>query len=690
MGMGGPSMFDLQKIYWAFVGTVISVAFVANIINRLLAAHRLSAKPEGTFFSAYATITALSREVANASISPPFLGKRSCSSVTLGKTILVIANLVLVLILCFYNLNTKDQWQWENVGYQTGFITAAQLPLVILLAGKRNIIGFLIGSSYERLSWLHRWVSRTLFLTATIHMAFWFKSWDRYDYIGKKLSTDKISQRGLAAWSILLWIFLSSFAPIRRWNYELFVVQHILTFIGFLAAVFLHLPAEVKAWIWIPIALYIFDRALRSVLILYSNCNLFKSGKQGLVTCQAEIEDAGAGLSRVTIKDPPISWSPGQHVFLQCHGVAPLQSHPFTVASLPEDRRMEFLMKSRTGATKRFLSHAQKSLHLPSASRGAHLKSYAAIIDGPYGYLRTLRQFDSVTLIAGGCGATFTMPLMRDIVNGWKRPTLAPFFKQLLKAHGSVTRHIRLVWVVKSRDELSWFSSQISQAWDDTQEVRKFKPDIRLEISVYVTCDTDLSLTSCAKTPSSGIELRDMQKIIASSDTSTSPSEKPKADQDSLKSDSSTSSERSELLKGGYGKDGKCCCTTVIVDEGTDQTLEPSSQVICRCNEVDSSSASDVQSQNRKGLEQTFSGEQLPVLQSHDLPFKTFSGRPDCKNVIRTMLERAQGESAVVVCGPPGLNNNVRESVVALSDERAVCKGSGAHGIYFWEEGFSY
>ena len=86
-------------------------------------------------------------------------------------------------VFSFYRLNTRDPWQRENIGYRAGFISICQLPLIFLLAGKNNIIGFLAGSSYERLNWLHRWTARCLFVTTTIHMGFFMKSWARYDYI---------------------------------------------------------------------------------------------------------------------------------------------------------------------------------------------------------------------------------------------------------------------------------------------------------------------------------------------------------------------------------------------------------------------------------------------------------------------------------------------------------------------------
>lgn len=65
-------------------------------------------------------------------------------------------------------------------------------------------------------------------------------------------------------------------------------------------------------------------------------------------------------------------------------------------------------------------------------------------------------------------------------------------------------------------------------------------------------------------------------------------------------------------------------------------------------------------------------------------------GRPDVRKILLRSLEGARGESAVVVCGPSGLTTDVRKSVVSLSDERAVHKGTGAQGIYLHTEGFSF
>ncbi len=135
-----------------------------------------------------------------------------------------------------------------------------------------------------------------------------------------------------------------------------------------------------------------------------------------------------------------------------------------------------------------------------------------------------------------------------------------------------------------------------------------------------------------------------------------------------------------------------CCCTKSIEDE--DQAGKSASQRECCCN--DSSSRG---SDSATSFLSDTSTESSSLLQSFEKsspqstihPSKAvFTGCPQTRKLIRKFLEQALGESAVVVCGPQGLMDNVRQSVVALSDERAVHKGTGAQGWYLHVEGFEY
>lgn len=648
-------------------------------------------------------MTATVREAANANCGIRITNKWKISTPTVGRVLVVLAELTTVIVLCFYGLNTRDRWQWEDIGYRTGFIAATQLPLVVLLAGKNNIIGYLIGSSYERLNWLHRWAARSLFLTVTIHMGFWFTDWKQYDYIKVKLKTDAITKRGFAAWCILLWIVLSSFAPTRRLSYEFFVIQHIITFVGFFAAVYMHLPSEVKVWVWLPIGFYIFDRATRTAWLLWANLSFFhpktRAGQSWAL--EASLESLSGGMTKVVIKNPPISWRPGQHLFLACHGISPFQSHPFTIASLPQDGQMEFVIKSKSGYTKRLLGRAERQLALPTATGNAHERRVCSVvIDGPYGYMRPLRQFDSVLLVAGSNGIAFTLPLMRDIVAGWTASASATAPRWfLMSSQNSATRFIKFVWIIKSQAQVSWFSSQLAQVMEDVENLRRIGEDVEISISIYVTCDPGLAGelnegTSARLKQKDPFEHGRTEPIPNSKDSVDAKTERPTKTSTQIAMQELRPSQPHKVFPTlschPIDNTKPCCCQTTI----TDETSIPSATTHkCTCNDPRLTSSSDSATSSLSLTnEKPLSTPLIPQTPSSKInpssSLQTLTGRPHIPSLVRKLLEQALGESAVVACGPKGLEDDTRAAVVRISDERAVCKGTGALGVWFWGEGF--
>lgn len=667
-------------------------------VARLRSTSRTPAKPKAFPFTLMATCTALTRELANISLPVFAIKSLRLPSPTLGKASIVGANVVVLLVLCFYKFDVSDQWSFEDIGYRTGFVTLCQLPLLFLLAGKRNIIGALIGSSYERINWLHRWASRCFLLTATIHMGYWFADWAPYDYIGVKIRTDPITKHGIISWAILVWITFSSMTPIRGWSYEFFVVQHIVSFAVFIGFVYLHVPAEVKHWVWICVGLFFFDRVVRGFFYLYNNFSLLhpaqrKDGTMGkLWALNAELTALPNNTTRITINNPPISWRPGQHVFLSCQSLAPIQAHPFTIASLPSDGKMEFLIQSQKGGTQKFYRHAERiGMSLPQTNVDLTSGSLTSVaIEGPYGRIRPLQQFDSVVLLAGSSGATYTMPLLRDLVHSWK----AMSGQSKSRREKPVIRHVRYVWIVKSGSQLSWFSAQLGQVMEDVAQLRNEGHTVSVDISVYITCDETFtseqkSLLDAWKAYSTSTSDKhgSITEYLGSEDDDYSEYRNEKK---SISKDEkitvqeldrySLSDAAKPPTKPSCGPNGTCCCTATIEDEDNDDAIRPA----CTCNcgsspsRVDSSASSNLNEKPKP--KQPFLHPAISV----------FSGRPACRNVIRKTLEQAYGESAVVVCGPQGLVDDVRTSVVSLSDERAVHKGTGAQGIWLHAEAFGY
>jgi predicted ferric reductase len=633
------------------------------------------------FWVLFATATATGRELCYASVGTIRWRKWCFRFPTLGRTSLVLSNMIVVVVLCFYKLNTLDAWSWEEIGYRTGFVSIAQLPLIVLLAGKDNIIGALVGVGYERLNWLHRWTARTLWLSVTLHMGFWFRNWARYDYIKVKLTTDPITQRGFAAWCILTFIVVTTMEPMRRINYEVFVIAHLITFAGFIASVWLHAPDEVKIWVWLPIGFFALDRLLRGARILYLNLTPLHLGNRkakGIWANYASFTPLAGDVTRISIDRPNFTWRPGQHVFLSCHSIVPLQNHPFTIASLPSDGRLEFLVKAQRGGTKTFLDHAIDGEKLPLTNRNATLGLRKVGIEGPYGRMRNLGQFDSVIFFAGSTGATFTVPHMRHIVQSWQRAKdRLPHYKSM-QGRRALTRRIRFVWVVKSGNQLDWFKNQLQQVIDDASSCRssRLKEDRQVNISVYVTCDEELvaeKSTSENRCKQTAHEQQAQQAVYTSRKEITAGKKELEnvVEVKSLGPDGQTS-----LEAGGCLSDGSCCCKATV-DEKSDAP-------ICTCSQEPK--ATPLSSPTVMPEVET----QRESLATPNPPMRLVSGRPQPRSIIRKVLEVAEGESAVVACGPRGLQDDIRASVVALSDERAVHKGSGAQGIYLHVEGFEY
>lgn len=373
-------------------------------------------------------------------------------------------------------------------------------------------------------------------------------------------------------------------APVRRWNYEFFVIQHIVTYAGFLAAVYLHLPAEVKVWVWLPIGFVVLDRTLRSLNVLHTNILIFRptARRQRFWASKATFQPLDSETTRIVILNPPIKWTAGQHVLLSCHTIAPLQSHPFTIASIPSDGRMEFLVKSKSGGTKRYLRHAEK-LGLPVTEALADFRQQSAVtIEGPYGRIRPMKQFDSVMLIAGSSGGTFTIPLLRDIVQSWRLRNERPASRwSWATPNGAATRYLRCVWVVKSRAQYIWFSHQLVDVVRDVEELRSEGQDVDVDISIYVTCDEDF--VSGSKEPQeTGCGTQDNPAVERPHVNTDKSQEDEKLDQDidSLETSSTNQSSSETDPKTSCGPNGTCCCQTVIEDE---EAISDAAPCECHC-----------------------------------------------------------------------------------------------------------
>ncbi|MCJ1380844.1 hypothetical protein MMC17_003953 [Xylographa soralifera] len=643
---------DLQPFDWAIIGAfwygIVVVIFLATVINflcwatlktRLRAAAAKRSRPahaSNPFTSAMATMTSIVREASYPQVTPT--KSRWLRIPPFGTSILILSYLGFLLGLEFFNVDYPGAQYWEARGLRAAWLTVAQFPLLILLSGKNNLIGVLVGMSYERLQVLHRWVARVILLTATLHGAYQLVGWNQYGVLHIEISTDSCIPTGFATWILLLWLVFSSTAPLRNLSYEFFVIQHVISFVGFLVAVFYHIPPNAlnaRIFIWLGIGFFLLDRLSRLARSAFNNS---RPGRATLISLPG-------GVTKVSVHSHKVrSWKPGQHVFLCIPRFGIGQSHPATIASIPSSHNNDlvFILRAHKGFTKRILNGAANSSTESFLNKERveltpdPEERFLALIDGPYGASHSdFAAFDTTILIAGSTGVTFILPILLDIAHRASTQNLP-------------LRNIVFVWMIKNTEWAIWIINELQAAVGCLHRV-----GIELNIHINVTCDP--SFTEAAE---------DTRECGCDCDVRLGP----------------------------------CCCETGLEeqdDEEDDIIPVPIEEANFADEKAKSSTTTTEQpaviSRKSPASVLTRSVSPIALLRSRLASFSTLtSGRPDIRSILWTALDNAQGETGVAVCGPAALNKTVRNTVASVSDQRGTSKGTGAEGVYLHCEGYEW
>jgi len=321
-------------------------------------------------------------------------------------------------------------------------LASCQLPLIVALAGKNNVISWLTGIGHEKLNVLHRASARTALIFLWIHAIVRVVSGlpPMFDFSHDWMRCGAL---GLAAFTIAT---ILSIRPIRHVAFEFFLVAHIVLILIFLVAGYYHTKfIHHNTYIWPALLVWAFDRVLRAGRLVWNN-SFWNRHHKG----DALVELLSEDTIRLTLRRNNINWRPGQHayVILPTVSTLPTEAHPFTIASIPEyvndkkERDLVFLIRGRTGFTGRLREHAK----VKGESR------VAAFIDGPYGCPPNLRLYSTVILVAGGSGISYTLPFLLDLV----------------RAHSlgkkSFVKRIVFVWAVRDAAHLKWISKTLMEA----------------------------------------------------------------------------------------------------------------------------------------------------------------------------------------------------------------------------------
>lgn len=468
----------LARIYWYIVAGVVGLFLAARIVNyfqnclrlrlRASSSHQSPTKPSNAFFQTWATLTAVTRELCYPQLYVPVRFLSWMTPPPTGRAIVLLVYFAIIIGFATGRAVVYDVNFWERIGFRNAWVSITQLPLLYLLAGKTSVIGTLTGSSHERLNWLHRWVGRVMFVTASVHGWHFYSEYAEAGMAAYFFQVMTMGKYGVAAWGLLLWSFVVGFAPLRHLCYEFFVLQHILTAILFLWALHKHVPSYAQYNVWFAISAWALDRVVRVVLLVWKNVKMRPnpSGCQGgqRLGHQAQIRAVGEDITVVTIKDVHFSWHAGQHIYLWMPAVGPLEQHPYTIASahqLPETcvcNSIQLVIRKHGGFSKRLHARAAK---LQAAGKK---EVFTVFVNGPYGAPPRWDVYETLILISASTGASFTLPLLESVLQA---------------RHTICTKRVDFLLAAKKGDEIDYYVQRL-------HELIHLAQDAGIELSVHI------------------------------------------------------------------------------------------------------------------------------------------------------------------------------------------------------------
>lgn len=388
----------------------------------------------------------------------------------LGRVLVLLCYWAVVVYMMSAGAVIKDPYFWERIAFRNAWVTVTQMPLVFLLSAKVNPIGMLMGISHERLNWLHRWVARTMFVTATMHGFHFYTEWVIADFVELEFKVMPMVKYGLGAWSVLLWIVVTSFRPIRSVGYEVFVIQHVISAVMFLWLIYEHIPPIAMYNLWWSIAILCFDRAARWGILAWQNLRVKvdRSRCKGMkrIGHEAQVRAVGKSTTVLTIKDVHFSWKAGQHLYLWLPKIGPVEAHPYTIACahrVPETcicNSIQLIIRRHSGFSKRLHAAAQKM-----QAQEKNLK-LTAFVTGPYGVPPRWDTYETLVLISASTGASFTLPILESVLQSKTK---------------MCTRRVDFILSARQGEEIDWYIQRLKDAVARSRETGF---DLRVHIAI--------------------------------------------------------------------------------------------------------------------------------------------------------------------------------------------------------------
>ncbi|CAL1700999.1 unnamed protein product [Somion occarium] len=445
---------DYPRYIWYIYLGFFALATFINVCSKLWVWHRR--RNASSIRSSYPTV----KDGSSASRLPMALLTASrivgyrwrIPAVNMAVVEMLLISAYIVILFSFEFCNTQGL-VLRYFANRAGHIAGVQFPLIVALSSKNNMVQLLTGVSHEKLNLMHRVTSRVTLVMVWIH---W---WSRYvtemDFFEEAWITC-----GLFAGITFSLLTLISFQPIRKRFYEFFYISHVFLVMVFLVLAIIHCAGAspgMPFYIYPCFIVWGFDRLCRFTRYVVMNNFIKPKASAG------ELELLNHDTLRLKIKRRiPLGWRAGQHAFLAFPTLNPTQSHPFTIATIPDGESKEqvlmFVIRVREGFTKRMRDHVH-------ANGIGHLPVF---MDGPYGAPPDITPFETCIFIAGGSGISYILPRFHEII------------KQA-SAEKACARRIAFVWAIREPSHMRWLSENL------TTILASAPSTLDISVSIFIT-----------------------------------------------------------------------------------------------------------------------------------------------------------------------------------------------------------
>ncbi|KAJ7220513.1 hypothetical protein GGX14DRAFT_431088 [Mycena pura] len=321
-----------------------------------------------------------------------------------GFTIAQLLILLVYMSVLIYPLSMSTTGPFVDLD-RTAWIAISQLPLIVLFGSKNNVLGMILGASYESLNFFHRFAARAFILCCNAHGLGNIFVWSQEGVFKTKAKIPALTH-GLLALAAVNFIFIFSTSFFRKRFYRIFVASHITGFAILFPALWFHKP-RMHPYIFIALGFFALDHVLRLVKTRMYNAII------------RPLSDMN--VTRIEVPQINAGWRAGQHVRIRVlSGALGLfgwtESHPFSIASVSGTEEGLVLMVKKSGDWTNKLFDFAKSGGYTEAGVGRNVN---IVVEGPYGGPghAMFNSYSAAVFVVGGSGISFALSTIQDLID---------------------------------------------------------------------------------------------------------------------------------------------------------------------------------------------------------------------------------------------------------------------------------